>query len=126
MNSLFVAHVAEAILFFDGTLSYDTAAQRAADLLDANPGLVIAADSYSQGTIAADPFYHRVKDTLSKDWWTWTSPNNGVRHLVPGSRPCATCGWHHDRDLDENPDRLFNGQTVEQGYADEQADYEPG
>lgn len=33
---------------------------------------------------------------VGNDWWTWTSPN-GVDHLVPGDRPCATCGRHHDR-----------------------------
>jgi hypothetical protein len=122
MNPTFVAHVAEAILFFErDAISYDTAAQRAGELLAAHPSLVLAADSYSQGTIAANPFYRRVKAVLGQDWWTWTSPENGVRHLVPGDRPCATCGKHHDHD----DGRLFNGQTVEQGYADEQADYEP-
>lgn len=33
------------------------------------------------------------------DWWTWTSPNR-VDHLVPGDRPCATCGRHHPRPSD--------------------------
>jgi hypothetical protein len=31
------------------------------------------------------------------EWRTWTSPD-GIDHIVPGIRPCATCGRHHDPD----------------------------
>ena len=88
MNSTLVAHVAEAILFFDGTLSYDTAWQRAADLLAAYPGLVMAADSYSQGSIGTEPFYRRVRAIL------------------------------------QDSQRLTSGQTPDEAYASEQADYQ--
>jgi hypothetical protein len=33
---------------------------------------------------------------LPPGWWTWRSPE-GVDHAVPGVRPCATCGRHHDK-----------------------------
>lgn len=36
-----------------------------------------------------------MASAFDTEWWTWESPN-GVDHLVPGDRPCATCGRHHD------------------------------
>jgi hypothetical protein len=38
--------------------------------------------------------YGRAAPSKDWAWWTWHSPN-GVEHLVPGNRPCATCGMSH-------------------------------
>jgi hypothetical protein len=62
VNSIFVAHVADVIRFYDAEVSDDTAARRAAGLLSADPRLTAAADAYSQGTVGAVDFYNRVRE----------------------------------------------------------------